>query len=125
MKPIHKAVEIDPEAFADHVPIDTVTGEYVFDDADVLIFLIDAMNTAKINISMVNHDHGFGIEYMGKRDNFSIGIPSRDAPERAVVNGIAEISYIINDHKGIESWMTYMNGKFILSIEQQVIEQVE
>jgi hypothetical protein len=130
MKQIHRVIEIDPAAFADQVPTETGTGtteyiptetgtgttEYIFDEADVLKFLIDAMNEARISISMINHDHEIAIEYQGKRNYFSMGIASLDAPEGAAIDGMAELSYILNDHEGIESWTSYKNEKHALHI---------
>jgi hypothetical protein len=96
---LHRVIEIDPAAFADQVPTETGTGttEYIFDEADVLKFLIDAMNEARISISMIDHDHEIAIEYRNRREYFSMGIASLDAPEGAVVDGMAELSYILND----------------------------
>ena len=116
MKPQHRTIEIDPAKFADQVPQDIETCEPIFDEADVLKFLIDGMNEAKINISMINYDHELAIEYHGKRDFFSMGIASLDAPDGAVIDGMAELSYILNDREGIESWTSYRNGKHALHI---------
>ena len=115
----HRAIEIDPTIFADRVPRDTDTGEYIFDEADVLKFIIDRMNGAHINIAMINHDHELAIEYRGQRDYFSMGIASLDEPDGAVIDGMAELSYILNDHAGIESWTSYKNGKHALHIQRK------
>jgi|GEM_PF-4313223 len=112
----HKTVEIDPAEFAGGVPSDVDTGERIFYESDVLEFLIDAMNDDGIDIAMINHDHELAIEYRGKRDCFSMSISALDEPERAVIEGMAEISYIINDREGLESWTAYMYGKHTLHI---------
>ena len=112
----HRAIEIDPAAFAVRVPHDTDTGEHIFDEADVLKFLIDRMNEAGADIAMIIHDHELAIEYQGQRDYFSMGITSLDKPDRAMIDGAAEISYILNDRTGIESWISYIAGKHALHI---------
>ena len=128
----HRIVEIDPARFADQVPTENGTGtiEYIFDESDVLKFLIDQMNKAKISISMINHDHENAIEYRGRREYFGIGIASMDAPAGAVIDGMAELSYILNDYEDTESWTAYRNGKHTLHIlrkpdVQTVIEDAE
>ena len=115
----HRIIEIDPKKFADRVPRDTDTGEHIFDEGDVLKFIIDALNAAKINISMVNHAHEMAIEYRGRRDYFSVGIASLDAPADAVIDGMAELSYILEDHEGIESWTAYKNETHTLHIKRK------
>lgn len=116
MKPQHRVVEIDPSKFADRVVYDPDIGEYIFDEGEVLKFLVDAMNAAKINISKINHNHTHAIEYRGRRDYFSMGIASLDAPAEAVIEGMAELSYILDDHDGIESWTSYKNETHALHI---------
>jgi hypothetical protein len=113
---LHRVIEIDPAKFADQVPRDTDTGERIFDESDVLKFLIDALNEARISISMINHDHGITIEYRGQWNYFGIGLASLDAPDSAVIYGMTELSYILNDREGIESWTAYGNGKHALHI---------
>jgi len=77
----HRVIKIDPAAFADQVPKDPDSEESFFDEGNVLKFLIDAMNKAKISISMIRHAHEHAIEYQGRREHFSIGISSLDTPE--------------------------------------------
>jgi len=115
----HKAIEIDPAKFADRVPKDTDTGEYIFDEADVLKFLIDEMNAAKINIAMITHNHDMAIEYQGRREYFGMSIASLDLLDGAVIDGMAEISNLLNDQEGIESWTAYKNGKYALHIQRE------
>ncbi len=116
---VHRVIEIDPAKFAGQVPRDTDSGEHIFDEGDVLKFVIDAMNAAKISISMINHAHEIAVEYRGKRDYFSTGIASLDAPADAVIDGMAELSYILNDREGIDSWTSYKNGKHALHITRK------
>lgn len=111
----HRIVEIDPAAFTE--PIPTENGiEYIYNEEDVLKFLIDQMNDARISISMINHAHELAIEYRGRRELFVIGIVLSDAPEAAVTDGMAELSYILNDYEDTESWTAYRNGKHTLHI---------
>ena len=119
MTPPHKVIEIDSAKFADRVPRDVDIGEPVFDEADVLRFLIDGMNEAGADIAMIIYDHKLAIEYRGRRDHFSMGIVSLDAADGAVIDGMAELSYILNDRTGIESWTSYKNGKHALHIQQK------
>ena len=114
----HRTIEIDPSEFKDRVPSELADGkpEYYFDEGDVLKFLIDQMNAAKINISMILHDHELEIEYQGLRESFSMGISSLDAPETAVVDGMAELANVLNEYENIESWIAYKNGKHSLHI---------
>jgi len=116
----HKTIEIDLAKFKDLVPTETGTGtvEYIFGEGEVLKFLIDQLNAAGVDISMIHHDHEHAIEYQGRRDYFSPGIASLDAPEGAVVDGTAELSDMLNDHEGIESWTSYKDGKHYLHIAE-------
>ena len=109
----HRVIEIDPAKFADRIPSELADGkqEYYFDEGDVLKLLIDQMNAAKINISMIFHDHDLEIEYQGLRESFSMGISSLDAPEIAVVDGMAELANVLNEYDNVESWIAYKNGK--------------
>jgi len=116
MKRTHNIVEIDPAKFEAQVPKDPDADEWYFDEGDVLKFLIDQMNLAKINIAMINHDHEIAIEYRGRREYFSMGISALDNPEDAAIAGIKELSCILNDREDIESWTAYRNGKHALHI---------
>ena len=122
-----QTIFIDPTKFKDRVPTENGTGktEYIFDDGDVLKFLIDEMNEAGVDIAMIHQVHEHAIEYHGRRDFFGIGIASMDAPEDAVIDGMAELSDMLNDYEGTESWVSYKNGKHSLHITESEAESEE
>lgn len=111
----HRIVEIDPAKFADQIG-GTRSTEYIFGTKDVLKFLVDAMNDARISISMIDHAHENAIEYRGRRVCFGTGLVPNDIAEDTVIDGMAELSYILNDYEDTESWTAYRNGKHILHI---------
>ena len=116
----HKTIFIDPAKFKDRVPTGTGTGtvEYIFGEGDVLKFLVDQLNAAGVDISLIHHNHEIAIEYGERVDYFGIGISSLDAPETAIVEGMAELSDMLNDYEGIESWVSYKDGKHCLHIAE-------
>lgn len=113
----HKTICIDPAKFKDRLT-PTEDGEHIFGEADVLKFLIDQLNEAGVAISMIHHAHEHAFEYGGRRDYFSMGIASLDAPEDVVIDGMAELSDMLNDYPGIESWVAYKDGKHCLHIAE-------
>jgi len=115
-----KTINIDPAKFADQIPRDTTTGENIFNETDVLKFLIDQMNVAGEDISMIHQDHEIAIEYKGRREYFSMGISSLDTPEGAAREGMEELSNILNNDAKTESWVEYQHGLYYLHIEESV-----
>ena len=113
----HKTICIDPAAFKDRLPVDDAEA-HIFDEGDVLKFLIDELNAAGVDIAMIHHAHEHAIEYQGQRDYFSMGIASLDAPEGAVEDGMAELADLLNDYAGVESWTSYQHGKHCLHIAE-------
>ncbi len=112
-----KRIKIDPAAFAD-LMTDRETGDSIFGEVEVLKYLIDQLNAAGVDITMIHHDHELAIEYGGRRDYYSMPIASLDAPEVAVMDGMTELSAILTDHEGIESWVSYKDGKQSLHIAE-------
>jgi len=118
-------VEIDPNTFrnllepameGEHI------GERIFGEGDVIRFLIDRMNQAGLKVSMIRQDHETGIEYRGRQEYISLGVASLDTPEQAVVEGICELSYVLNDFEGVESYVSYLDGKHFLHLKEAVKE---
>lgn len=114
-------IHIDPAKFKDRVPRDTDTGENIFDEGDVLKFLIDQMNEAGVDIAMIHHEYELAIEYQGRREYFSMPIASLDAPEGAVFDGMAELANMLNDYMGVESWVEYQSGRYHLHIDEKEV----
>lgn len=112
----HKTICIDRARFAGQVPRDTDTGEHIFDENDVLKYLIDQLNGAGVGIAMIIDGHDPAIEYGGRRDYYSMPIASLDNPGVAVMDGMTELSAMLNDHDMINSWVSYQDGKSYLHI---------
>ena len=112
--PIH----IDPAKFRDRVPRDSDTDEYIFTEDGVLKFLVDQLNEAGVDISMIYTDYEYGIEYCGKLDYFSMGISSLDNPEVAVRGGMIELANLLSSHADLTSWVEYQHGLHYLHIEE-------
>ena len=111
-----ETIHIDPADFANQIPRDTDTGENIYDENDVLRFLVDQINAAGVDISMAYQDREYGIMYRGQLDYFGISISSLDTPEGAVREGVTELSNILNDHADLKSWVEYLHGLYYLHI---------
>lgn len=114
-----ETIHIDPAKFADQIPRDTDTGEYFFEEGEVLKFLVDQMNEAGVDIAMIHQDYEYAIEYCGKLDYFSIGISSLDAPEVSVRAGMVELANLLNERSDLKSWVEYQHGLYYLHIEER------
>lgn len=112
-------IHIDPAKFADQIPRDTDTGEQYFEEGNVLKFLIDQMNVAGVDISMIHSDYEYGIMYRGKLDYFSMGVSSLDDPEVAVRDGMIELANLLNDREDLKSWVEYQHGLYHLHIDEK------
>jgi|LGVE01.1.fsa_nt_gb hypothetical protein len=111
-----ETIHIDPADFANQIPRDTDTGENIYDENDVLRFLVDQINAAGVDISMAYQDHEYGIRYQGQLDYFAISISSLDTPEGAVREGMVGLSDLLNDHADLKSWVEYLHGLYYLHI---------
>ncbi len=113
-----ETIQIDPAKFADRIPRDTDTGEQYFKEGDVLKFLVDQLNVAGVDVSMIHHGYETGIEYRGEMDYFSMSVTSLNAPEVAAHTGLVEVANLLNDRADLKSWVEYQHGLYYLHIEE-------
>jgi len=118
MKSKAATIHIDPAKFKDRIPRDTDTGEYYFEEGEVLKFLVDQLNRAGEDIAMIHQDYEYGIEYRGKLDYFSMGVSSLDTPEVAIQAGMVELANLLNNREDLKSWVEYQHGLYYLHIEE-------
>jgi len=114
-------VRIDPTEFQirnRNSQPDVAKEDCIFGEDDVIRFIIDRMNQAGLKISMIWQDHYTGIEYRGRQEYISIGAASLSTPEQAVIDGMHELSYALNDFEGIESFVSYLNGGHFLHLKE-------
>jgi len=116
-------VQIDPNTFRNSLK-PAVEGEHIFDEGDLLRFLVDTLNKAGIDIAKIQHDYEHAVEYGGQRDYFSVGVSSLDTPEDAVIGGMTELSNMLNNQAGIESWTSYKDGKHFLHLKEADDEHI-
>jgi len=119
MKSKAATIHIDPAKFKDRIPRDTDTGDYHFEEGEMLKFLIDQLNEAGVDIAMIHQNYEYGIEYCGKLDYFSIGISSLDTTEVAVRAGMVELANLLNDREDLKSWVEYQHGLYYLHIDEE------